>query len=282
MLVDTHCHLYFNAFSGRESELASNMRAAGVCGALLVGISSVTNAEAAALASRSAEAGWGVRLEYSAGLHPAEPFEADCFGTAGRFDAQRYLAAQLQGDRRPIAIGECGIDLYWKRNPIEQQAAAFRAQLELGRELGLPVVVHTRDADSETLDVIESVPGSFGVLHCFNGSPLMTDYVLAGFARGGRWYASFAGNLTLGNRKLEAAARRLPLARLLVETDAPFMAPRQAREGLPGGARPQSEPAHVRFTFEHLCTLRGESPSELESRLFENSQACFGVNWQLS
>lgn len=282
MLIDTHCHLYFNAFAGRESELAAGMRASGVGGALLVGINAETNAQAAALARRAAAAGWGARLEYSAGLHPAEPFEPGGFTPGGRFEAARYLEPQLRDALKPIAIGECGIDLYWKKNPLTEQAAVFHAQLELGRELGLPVVVHTREADSETLAGIAAVPGSFGVLHCFNGSPAMTDFVLADEARGGRWYASFAGNLTLGSKKLEAAARRLPLARLLVETDAPFMAPAAAREGLPPGTRPQSEPAHVRHTFEQLCRLRSESPAELESRLLENSQACFGVNWQPS
>jgi Tat protein secretion system quality control protein TatD with DNase activity len=212
MLVDTHCHLYFDSFAGRQAEAAANMRAANVGAALVVGINAGTNADAAALCLRARAEGWPVRLEYSAGLHPAEPF-AGLAGAGGGFDAAAFLAPWLSSDLPPVAIGECGVDLYWKKNPLSEQIAVFTAQLELGRRLGLPVIVHTREADSETLAAIESVPGSFGVLHCFNGSVAMTDFVAADYARGGHPVCQPLRTL-LGSRSSVAAAAIL-LARLL-------------------------------------------------------------------
>lgn len=282
MLIDTHCHLYFDAFSGREAQVATAMRSAGVGGALVVGIDADSNRKAAGLVVCAREETWPVRLEYSAGLHPAEPFDPALFNLPLHLAMARLLAPQLEGAQRPIAIGECGIDLYWKKNPLNLQQAVFAAQLELGRALDLPVIVHTRQADAETLAVIESVPGCFGIMHCFNGSSAMVDFVLADRSRGGRWYASFAGNLTLGSRRLEAAAQLLPLDRILLETDAPFMAPAAVRARLPAGARAESEPADLRHTFEHLCRLRGIPAAEMEDTLLANARACFGVNWELT
>ncbi len=255
-LVDTHCHLYFDRFDADCESVVSAMALAGVCGAVVVGIDDSSNYEAAALAREYPG------LEYSAGLHPTSEFPRE-------FSAAGYLDKWFDGaPPEPVAIGECGIDLHWDKNPLNRQRAVFIAQLEYAADRGLPVIVHTREADRETRDCLRSVPAARGVLHCFNGSPLLLEFALdAG------WYVSFAGNLTFPKaRELRDAAQRVPLDRLLVETDAPFLAPQPVR-----GQR--CEPAHVVHTASALAEIRGLDFDEMARLLFSNSCECFGVNW---
>jgi TatD DNase family protein len=141
-----------------------------------------------------------------------------------------------------VAIGECGIDLHWDTNPLERQRAVFIAQLEYAATRKLPVIVHTREADAETRACLEAVPAARGVLHCFNGSELLLEFAL----RAG-WYVSYAGNLTYPKaQELRETAQLVPLDRLLVETDAPFLAPQPVR-----GRR--CEPSHVVHTAQVLA-----------------------------
>jgi TatD DNase family protein len=242
------------------------MRQAGVVGAVVIGIDADSNEQARQTVTP--EPG----LHYAAGLHPTSAFPADLAQT-GRFDAGAYLSPWLNSAPGPVAIGECGIDLHWDSNPLQLQQTVFRAQLELGRERGLPVIVHTREADHETRAALEAVPGTRGVLHCFNGSPVLLDFALAANARGDDWYVSFAGNLTYKRAdKLRATARAVPLDRLLVETDSPFLPPQPQR-----GRR--NEPAFVTYVAEELARLRGLDPADLARQLVTNSNACFGVEW---
>lgn len=243
------------------------MREAGVRGAVVVGIDRTTNE----LARRTAALESG--LFYSVGLHPTSEFPAGV-AEEGQFDAADYFSAWLRADDAPLAIGECGIDLHWDTNPLANQTAVFTAQLTLGRELGLPVIVHTRKADTETRLALEAVPGASGVLHCFNGSPTLLEFALAANARGDDWYVSFAGNLTYKRAaELRQAARAVPLNRLLAETDAPFLPPQPQR-----GRR--NEPAFVLHVVEELASLREMSFAAMSELLLANSRACFNAAWQ--
>jgi TatD DNase family protein len=255
-LVDTHCHLYFDRFDDDRPQVMASMAAAGVCGAVVVGIDAASNSQAAGLAREYPQ------LRYSAGLHPTSEFPQT-------FDPADYLGGWFGDDTAvPVAIGECGIDLHWDVNPLERQQQVFIAQLEFAAGHDLPVIVHTREADRETRDCLRQVPRARGVLHCFNGSELLLEFALdAG------WYVSFAGNLTFPKAvELRAAALRVPQDRLLVETDAPFLAPQPAR-----GRR--CEPAHVAHTAAALAGLRGLDNNEMNDVLLHNSRECFGVNW---
>ncbi|MCH7471515.1 TatD family hydrolase [bacterium] len=254
-IVDTHCHLYFDAFDADREKVLERMAAAGVVGAVVVGIDSGTSRQASELAAGRPG------LYYSAGLHPTSEFPQP-------FDAAGYLAPWLESANPPAAIGECGIDLHWDVNPLDRQVEVFAAQLRLARECGLPVIVHTRDANRETEETLRSVPGVRGVLHCFNGSPLLLEFALEN-----DWYVGFAGNLTFPKaQELREAALRIPLERLLVETDAPFLAPQPVR-----GKR--CEPTHVVHTAKSLTQLRGVPEAEMFRQLVDNSNRLFGVEW---
>jgi len=251
MLIDTHCHLYFDAFDADREAVIQRMHEAGVSSAVVVGIDPATNELAHTLAAGYPE------LRYSVGLHPATELPAD-------IDVRDALLPWMSRQPRPLAIGECGIDLHWETNPLQRQQELFRQQLELARDLGLPVIVHSRAADRETCDVLAAVDDVRCVLHCFNGSPLLLDLAIAR-----AWYVSFAGNLTFQKaRELHEAAQRLPLEQLLVETDAPFLAPHPWR-----GRR--CEPAYVVHTAHKLAELRGLPVARMHEVLSANARYCF-------
>jgi TatD DNase family protein len=284
LLIDTHNHLYFDTFDADRRQVLEEMRAQAVLGAVLIGIDPESSVAARDVVLSNPAQDCGIQLAYAVGLHPTSSFESSYFSADGVFQASDYLSPwwednERHGGRPPCAVGECGVDLYWDTNPLAAQQAVFRGQLLFARERDLPVIIHTRSADRETLEVIESVPGTRGVFHCFNGSQLLLDFALRNHAAGGAWYISFAGNLTNSDRKLEAAARSAPLERLLVETDAPFMTPKPVREQHPRGSKPRCEPAHVVHTAACLAELRGIPLEELAASTAANSVRCFGVNW---
>jgi TatD DNase family protein len=272
MLIDTHNHLYFDQFDGDRDEALARMAAAGVQGAVVIGIDSDSWVKARDLAQQYPQ------LRYAVGLHPTSEFV--CKGGAmERFIGEEF-AILLDGDPAPVAIGECGIDLHWRAgdprvtwavNPLEEQQLVFGLQLRFAAKADKPVIVHTRDADRETLACLEEVPGTRGVLHCYNGSRELLEFALAHEG----WYVSFAGNVTYPKAAaLHSAARDLPLSKLLVETDAPFVTPVPHR-----GER--NEPAYVRHTAEFIARLRGISLEELAEATTANAGRLFRTAWAL-
>ena len=252
MLIDTHCHLYFDSFAEDRAAVLERMAAARVQAAVVVGIDPHSWQQAADLAAEHPQ------LWYSVGLHPTSKLPE-------HFDPEEQLAPWFTGDKPAIAVGECGIDLHWDTNTLAAQQPVFRSQLEFARQRDLPVIIHTRSANAETLELLEAVPGTRGILHCFNGSSELQAWAL----RQEEWYISFAGNLSFPKAtELHEAARGIPVERLLVETDAPFIAP-QPRRGK------RNEPAYVRHTFEALAKLKGLPEPELEEILLENSRRIY-------
>lgn len=261
MLIDTHCHLYFDSFDDDRAEVLGRMHAAGVGGAVLPALDAETAAQARALCLEHLE------LRFAAGWHPgyAAPLE---FMREGIFDAAAWLAPWWEQALQPVAVGEIGLDGREGVNEMPVQIALFTAQLAFARERGVPVIVHLRDADDEMLAALEAVPGARGVFHCFGGNP-----AILGFAIRHGWYISFAGNLTFPKAQaLRDSAQQVPLELLLVETDAPFLAPQPVR-----GKR--CEPAYVVYTACELARQRGMPESDLHAVLTENASRCFGADW---
>ena len=245
-MIDSHTHL--DACAPPDEELVAAAVRAGVLRMLTVG----TDPDSCAAALRAAERFPEV---YAAiGCHP---------NVAGALDTE--LLRKQAAHPRCVAIGETGLDYYRDRAPRELQQHAFEAQIELARELDLPLVIHTREAAEDTLATLAGRAGGLRViLHCFS----MPEHADA--AIDACWWLSFAGNVTYPkSAALASVAARAPLGRLLVETDAPYLAP-QSHRGQP------NEPALVVETAGFIAALREMPAGELEAALERNAAELFG------
>jgi TatD DNase family protein len=240
-VIDSHTHL--DLCGGVPAELVEDASAAGVGRIMTVGITAQASGSALDLADQFSS------VYAAVGCHPNE-----ASGFDDRTLAQLHALAK---HRKCVAIGETGLDYYRDRAPREDQQRAFAAQIELARELGKPVVIHTRAAEQDTLKTLEDLAAGVRViLHCFS-MPGQLERCLAH----ADWWISFAGNVTYPKAgDLREAARRVPAERLLVETDAPFLAP-QAHRGKP------NRPAYVVETARALAEERGVPYAELEAAL---------------
>ena len=257
-MVDTHCHL--GLCEPDDGELVALAEQAGVRRMLSVGIHAAASREAVA----AAEAHQSVFA--CAGRHPN--------GTTGFDDADAAEIEEIAGHPRVAAIGETGLDYYRDRAPREDQRRAFSAQIEIARRLGKPLVIHVRDGSeqtdgealAETFELLgEEAGGVTVVLHCFS-APAKRAREAGELG----WYCSFAGNLTYRRSEpLREAAAVVSDELLLVETDAPFLAPQPYR-GKP------NQPANVVATAAALAEIRGVTYEELEAQVETNARRCFG------
>ncbi|MFT8242681.1 TatD family hydrolase [Roseomonas sp. BN140053] len=247
MLADSHCHLDY--FEGEELEaVVSRARDAGIGRMITIGTRVGQAAQVKALAERFPEV-WG-----TVGVHPHNA------GESPMPDVTELVA--LADHPRIVGIGETGLDYFYDSAPREAQAESFRRHIRAAREAGLPVAIHTRQADEDTARILREERESGGefsaLLHCFSSGRALAEEVVAS---GG--YVSFSGILTFPKSdELRAIAADLPEDRLLVETDSPYLAPVPFR-----GKR--CEPAYVRSTAEVLARVRGvslESITELTTR----------------
>jgi len=247
-VIDTHAHL--DACADRPSALIRRARSAGVDRIVTVGTGIESCRAALELAQLHEEV-------YAAlGIDPHQAGDSE----AGRVDELREL---LENDEA-VAVGETGLDYFREGAPRDRQRRLFEAQLELAAELGKPVVIHTRDADSDTADVLAGFGGTV-VMHCFSSPGLLKTAVERGY------YVSFAGNVTYPKAgDLRAAAAQVPAAQILAETDSPYLAP-QARRGRP------NEPANVALTIAELAKARGDDVDELVARIDANATAAFSL-----
>jgi TatD DNase family protein len=247
-VIDTHAHL--DACADRPSALIRRARSAGVDRIVTVGTGIDSCRAALELADLHEE------VFAALGIDPHQAGDAE----ADRVGELRDLAEH----DRAVAVGETGLDYFRDRAPHDRQRRLFESQLELAAELGKPVVIHTRDAESDTADVLAGFEGTV-VMHCFS-SPGLLDTVLD---RG--YYISFAGNVTYPKAAdLRAAAAQVPAERILAETDSPYLAP-QTRRGRP------NEPANVALTIAELAKVRGEEVEELGARIDANASAAFSL-----
>jgi TatD DNase family protein len=252
-VADSHCHIDMPAFDADRGAVMERARAAGVERLLLIG---GVDAEQGHL--RALRVAVELGLPLSAGVHPHEARLA----TTAIYDELRALAA----DKRIVAIGEIGLDFHYDHSPRDAQRDAFRAQVRLAREVKLPVIVHTREADDETATLLEEEGAAAGVLHCFTGGHDLARRALAlGF------FISFSGIVAFPRADvIQEVARAVPLDRLLVETDSPFLAPPPHR-----GKR--NEPAFVLEVVRAIARLRGETPEVVGAAALANFRRAFAM-----
>jgi TatD DNase family protein len=254
MLIDSHCHLNYPGLVEDEAGVLARARAAGVTG--FVNISTRRDEWQAVIgaADRHPDV-WA-----SVGIHPHEADAHKDIGTAALVDAATH--------RRVVGIGETGLDYYYDKSDRGQQQAGFRVHCRAARETGLPLIVHSRDAEADTIAILaeELGEGAFPILfHCFTGSQWLADQALALGA-----YISLSGIVTFRNaRDLQEVAKTIPEDRLLVETDAPFLAPVPVRGK-------SCEPAHVAHTARFVAELRGAGADDLARTTARNTLGLFG------
>lgn len=256
-LIDTHCHLDFDRFTADRTAVIARARAAGLVRLITVGAGSGLEGSRSALtlAHRGPEF-----LSATVGLHPHE-------ARLGGLEYWKALA-EMAADPAVVAVGETGLDFHYNLSPAEDQRAAFRRQIGLARDLKKPLVIHTREAAAETLETLrrERANEVGGVIHCFSEDAAFAAAALdLGFA------ASFSGLVTFDKADpIREAARLQPAAAILVETDAPYLAPAPHR-----GRR--NEPAFVAATAAFIARLRGEDEDEFRRQTTRNAERVFGL-----
>ena len=252
--IDSHVHLADPAFDEDRDDVVERARTAGAAALVCIGESLEAARRAGDLAARYP------RLCYhTAGIHPHD---------AAGFDADRDLRGiRAELSRGAVAVGECGLDYHYDHSPREHQRAAFDAQLAVAREHARPVVVHTREAEEDTRAMVASAGrmGVSGVLHCFTGTQK-----LARTALDAGWYVSFSGIVTFRKWTDDELVRLVPADRLLVESDAPYLAP------VPHRGR-RNEPSFVPRTIERMAAMRGVTAEVLAADTTANAQRLFGL-----
>jgi len=257
-LVDSHCHLNYAGLAERQDEVLANARANGVTGFLNISTRQSEWGDVLGAAERNPDV-WA-----TVGVHPHEADAHPDLGAAALVEAASHP--------RVIAIGECGLDYFYDNSEREAQKDRFEAHIDAARQSGLPLVVHTRDAEDDTAEILARAVregGVTGVLHCFTGTADLARKALdLGF------YISLSGIVTFKNAKeLQETAGWLPSDRMLVETDSPFLAPVPHRGQT-------CEPAFVADTARFVAELRSEPPEALAEsttanffRLFSRASA---------
>jgi len=253
MFIDSHCHLNYKGLIEDQQNVLERARGAGVDLMLNIATRESEWDDVLATALRETDV-WA-----TVGIHPHEADEHPHVDTAKLVGRGAHP--------RIVGIGETGLDYYYDHSDRERQQRSFRSHIAASRETGLPLIVHTRDAEEDTLAIMrdEMGKGAYGgVIHCFTASGAFADAAMElGF------YISISGIVTFKNaRDLQETAARLPLERLLIETDAPFLAP------VPHRGKP-CEPAFVADTARFLANLRGESVEQLAEATAANFRTLF-------
>lgn len=254
-LVDTHTHLNDAKFAGEEQAAIERANLAGVTKIINMGDNMASSTKAVNLARQYDGVFAGV------GIHPEEAYEMT--------QQDDDVLAAFATEPKVVAIGEIGLDYYWEKDEAKRllQQRIFIRQLDLARNLHLPVCVHDREAHGDTMAILKKEgQGISGVMHCFSGSMEMAQELLKM-----GWYIGVDGPLTFKNAaKLPAIVKSFPLERILLETDAPYMAPVPMR-----GKR--NEPAFIRYIGEKVAEIKGITLSEVAKQTSENAMELYGV-----
>ena len=251
MLFDTHAHMDDRAFEEDRKKLLTTLPERGIGLLMNPGCSLASSRNAVALANQYDY------LYAAVGSHPDAADEVN----SAVLDEYRTLCKQ---NKKVLAIGEIGLDYHYEDIPREHQQQAFRAQMELAAELDLPVIVHERDAHEDGMRIVEEFPKVKGVFHCYSGSAEMAKWLVS---RG--WYIGFTGVLTFKNaRKAVETAAAIPLDRIVLETDCPYMSPEPFR-----GKR--NDPGRLYRMAEKLAEIRALSVEEIHEITMENGKRLY-------
>lgn len=252
MLFDTHTHLHDPKFDEDREEVIEKIKASGVSALVNIGCDVLTS-------------DFSIKLAHdydfiyaTVGVHPCDTADM----TEEHLDKIRELAK----DKKVIAIGEIGLDYYWDNVERDVQKYWFKRQLELAEELDMPIVIHNRDAHEDTYNILKDSKAK-GIMHCFSGSKEMAErFLKLGY------YISFAGPLTFKNNvKSVEAAKVVPMDRLLIETDAPYLAP----DGFRGK---RNDSSLVRYTCEKLAEIKGVSFEEMAHQTLVNAKRVYRID----
>ncbi|MGM0867851.1 MAG: TatD family hydrolase [Bacillota bacterium] len=255
MLFDTHVHLNDEQFDEDLEEVISRAREAGVEKMVVVGFDRPTINRAMELIEQYEF------LYASIGWHPVDAIDMK--------DEDLAWIEELSNHPKVVAIGEMGLDYHWDKSPKDVQKEVFRKQIHLAKKVKLPIIIHNRDATQDIVDILreEGAEEVGGIMHCFSGSPeIAQECVDMNF------YISLGGPVTFKNaKKPKEVAKEIPLEKLLIETDCPYLAPHPNR-----GKR--NEPAYVKLVAEQIAELKEVSLEEVENITTENAKKLFNIN----
>ncbi len=257
MLIDVHCHLTGDEFAevGGVDGVLARAKSVGVARVICSGYDLQSSYVAKEISEKHDE------VYFCAGFHPSELSKYE--------DGDMEKLAALCAHEKCVAVGEIGLDYHFEDNPPkERQKELFVRQLQIAGEVGLPVVLHSRDAAQETLELLKQNAGLLkngGLMHCYSYSPEMTeDFLALGLS------FSFGGPSTFKNaRKVQESVQRIPASRILSETDCPYLTPTPLRGVFP------NEPKNVAYVVENMARLRQVNEEELKKQLWQNAKALF-------
>ncbi len=251
MLLDSHCHLGDKAFDADRAEVMERAWEAGLERLVIIGESPAATTLALQLADDEP------RISVTAGVHPHD--------ASSWSDGTTTWLRETLAHPAIVALGEIGLDYHYDHSPRDSQRLVFAAQLALAEELGLPAVIHAREADDDIASILRDYPSVVAIMHSFSsGLGLWRQAVAMGH------YISFSGMVTFKNWTLDETVRETPLDRILIETDAPYLAPVPMR-----GKR--NEPANVRHVANRVADVRGMDPAVLIERTGENAVRVFAM-----
>ena len=251
MLIDTHCHLYYDSIKKDIQTVLDRAEEQGVNKFICVGTNTTDSAESLKIAANFDN------VYASAGVHPHDAKDAPG-------DYLKQIRDLLQFDKM-VAVGEMGLDYFRNISPPDVQKKVFREQMELAHQINKPVIFHNRDADEDVIKILSEFPGVVGVSHCFS-SDLKTAKVFLDMG----FYISFSGNLTFKNSLLPEVAKEIPLNKIMVETDSPFLSP------VPFRGKP-NEPGRTLFVAKKLAEIHELTLEEIAEKTSENAAKLFNL-----
>lgn len=252
ILFDSHCHLTDRGYSNNLNEVINRAKDIGVKYLLTAGLNRSDSKNSLKICHEYDS------IYCSVGVHP---HDADKFSESDLAEFKN-----LSQDSKVKAIGETGLDFFRNYSKPENQEKTFRAQIDLAKELNLPMVIHIRDAYPQAMKILKEKGYFQGVLHCYSGDEAFAqEAIRLGF------YLSISGSITYDSKRLKTVVKQLPLDRLMIETDAPYLAPVPNR-----GKR--NEPSFVRFTLQTIAQILNKDFSYLAQITTDNAKRCFGIN----
>lgn len=250
MLIDTHAHIVCEELRPRLQEIMQNAKDAGVGKILIICTDNEQGEYAIELAKQHS------MFDVAIGFHPNDLYEVH--------DEDWQYFNKLIKDEHVVAIGEIGLDYHWDDVDKDTQKAGFIKQMQIANDVNKPILIHMREATQDTIKLMQEYAKTGGIMHCFNGS-LETANILMKLGM----YISFGGPLTFKNaRGLPEVAKDIPIDRIFVETDCPYLTPHPFRGK-------QNEPKYVVHTFEKLCEIKAIAPEQLSAQMEENYKILF-------